>query len=186
MRSYGFLRPPPSGDRVDFPAGDEPCVLASLSTTQQNQSDLLASIVEALADLPVRALVTTGGVVSPGALPAPANVAVTNFADHAYALANAAVMVTHAGLGSTAAALGAGVPLVCAPIARDQPLNARRAADLGAAIVVDTFEPRDIAAAVSEAIAAPAYTEAARRIARASDAEGGPGRAARDIGGLLT
>ena len=100
MRSYGFLVPPALGERVDFPAGDEPCVLVSLSTTQQNQSELLASIVEALAELPVRGLVTTGGAVSPKALPAPANVAITEFADHAYALARAAVMVAHGGLGS--------------------------------------------------------------------------------------
>lgn len=137
MRSYGFLVPPPIGERVEFPAGDQPGVLVSLSTTQQNQSELLAAIVEALADLPVRALVTTGGVVPSDSLPVAPNVAITEFADHRHALASAAVMVTHAGLGSIAAALTAGVPLVCTPIGRDQPLNARRVADLGAAIVVD-------------------------------------------------
>lgn len=185
MRSYGFLVPPPTGEHFDFPAGDTPAVLVSLSTTQQNQDDLLATIVEALADLPVRAMVTTGGVVSPAALPAPANVAITEFADHAHALANAAVMVTHAGLGSTAAALTAGVPLVCTPIGRDQPLNARRAADLGAAIVLDDPRRGDIAQAVTDAIAVPAYADAARSVADAAEGEGGPTRAARDISRLL-
>lgn len=188
MRSYGFLVPPPMGPRVDFPAGDDPAVLVSLSTTQQNQGELLATIVEALAHLPVRGLVTTGGVVSPDALPAPSNVTITEFADHCYALTHAAVMVTHAGLGSTAAALSAGVPLVCAPIARDQPLNARRAADLGAALVLDVLggpTPDEIAAAVTRVIATPAYAQAAQLVAAAASAEGGPSLAASDICSLL-
>ena len=80
----------------------------------------------------------------------------------------------------------AGVPMVCSPIGRDQPLNARRVADLGAAIVVDTAQREDIAVAVTEAIAVPAYAEAARLVAAASVDEGGPLRAARDICRLLT
>ena len=185
MRSYGFLVPPPTGAHVDFPPGDEPAVLVSLSTTQQNQSDLLATIVEALADLPVRALVTTGGMVDQATLLVPANVVTTEFADHQHALAKAAVMVTHAGLGSTSAALTAGVPLVCTPIGRDQPLNARRAADLGAAIVVESPTSDDIAQGITDAIANPSYAEAARSIATAAEGEGGPSRAASGVRSLL-
>lgn len=33
MRSYGFLVPPPTGRHIDFPAGDGPAVLVSLSTS---------------------------------------------------------------------------------------------------------------------------------------------------------
>jgi UDP:flavonoid glycosyltransferase YjiC (YdhE family) len=185
MRSYGFLVPPASGNQVAFPAGGDPAVLVSLSTTFQNQTSLLHAIVDALADLPVRALVTTAGHVAPGELRASTNVTITDFADHSAALAEASVMVTHAGLGSTAAALSAGVPLVCTPIGRDQPLNARRAATLGAAIVVENFTTADIAQAVSEAIATSTYRMAARAIASAAEREGGTKQAAADISALI-
>ena len=185
MRSYGFLVPPSSAEHVDFPSGPGATVLVSLSTTQQNQRGLLVDIIEALAGLPVRALVTTAGHAAAQALPAPPNVTVTDFADHPSALAEAAAMVTHAGLGSVAAALDAGVPLVCTPIGRDQPLNARRVAELGAGVVVGRPTSEDIARAVTLTITTPSYREAARSIATAAAREGGPGRAAADILGLL-
>lgn len=185
MRSYGFLVPPSSAERVEFPPGPGAPVLVSLSTTQQNQSGLLVDIIEALAGLPVRALVTTAGHAPAEALPAAVNVTITEFADHASALADAAAMVTHAGLGSVAAALEAGVPLVCTPIGRDQPLNARRVAELGAGVVVGRPTSEAIARAVTVAITSPSYREAARAIAVAAEREGGPGRAAADIVGLL-
>ena len=65
MRHFGFLVPPaaPEGPAATpFPDTDEPTVLVSLSTTNQHQGPLLQRIVEALGRLPVRALVTTGGV----------------------------------------------------------------------------------------------------------------------------
>ena len=46
-------------------------------------------------------------------------------------------MVTHAGLGSVAGAMTFGVPLVCMPVERDQPLNAQRVTDLGAGVALD-------------------------------------------------
>jgi UDP:flavonoid glycosyltransferase YjiC (YdhE family) len=185
MRSYGFLVPPVSGKQVAFPPGNDPAVLVSLGTTDQNQAALLPPIVDALADLPVRALVTTAGQVPPGELRTSRNVTITDFADHSAALVESAVMVTHAGLGSTAAALSAGVPLVCTPIGRDQPLNAQRAAALGAAIVAENCTSNDIAHAVSQVIATSTYGEAARGIASAAQLEGGAAQAAGDIWALM-
>ena len=63
LRHFGFLVPEPSADNAvaGFPDGDGPTVLVSLSTTYQQQEDLLARVVEALAGRAVRGLVTTGG-----------------------------------------------------------------------------------------------------------------------------
>jgi UDP:flavonoid glycosyltransferase YjiC (YdhE family) len=41
-------------------------------------------------------------------------------------------VITHAGAGTTMAALGHGVPLLCLPLGRDQLFNAERIWDLGA------------------------------------------------------
>ena len=64
------------------PAGDEPIVLASLSTSKQDQLGLLRRIVDALGALPVRGVVTTGHAIDPEELPSPANVSVLRSAPH--------------------------------------------------------------------------------------------------------
>ena len=50
---------------------------------------------------------------------------------------HAAAMVAHGGAGTTLAALTAGVPLVLLPLSADQPINARRVAELGAGLALD-------------------------------------------------
>jgi hypothetical protein len=47
-------------DEVDIRAGSTPLVLVSLSTSEQGQADLLQRCVDAVASLPVHAVVTTG------------------------------------------------------------------------------------------------------------------------------
>jgi UDP:flavonoid glycosyltransferase YjiC (YdhE family) len=84
------------------------------------------------------------------------------------------VVVTHAGLGTLAVALAAGVPLVCAPIGRDQHLNAARVKAAGAGVIVDHDATVDeIASAISCVASDPSYRAAAERIAGDSRAAGG-------------
>src|SRR5918992_1848315 len=54
---------------VFAPAGDEPVVLASLSTANMDQVALLRRIVDAVGVLPVRGVVTTGHAIDPEELP---------------------------------------------------------------------------------------------------------------------
>ncbi len=119
MRHFGCLVPRGQsfGATAGFPPGDDPTVLVGLSTTYQQQERLLATIVEALADMPVRALVTTAGHIDPKEHPPPSNVTITDVVPHTLVLDETDVMVTHAGMGSIAGALSFGVPLVCTPIA---------------------------------------------------------------------
>jgi UDP:flavonoid glycosyltransferase YjiC (YdhE family) len=173
---HGFLvpRPVPSEAVAAFPQGDGPTVLVGLSTTYQAQEALLRSIVEALGGLTVRALVTTAGQVDGDALQPAANVAVTDFVAHGAVLPHTDVMVTHAGLGSVAAALSAGVPLVCTPIARDQPLNTARVEALGVGIGCGADAGRDeVAAAVTQVLDDPRHRERAVALAAESRKAGG-------------
>jgi UDP:flavonoid glycosyltransferase YjiC (YdhE family) len=187
MRHFGFLLPrPTAAGGTGFPAGDEPAVLVGLSTTYQGHERLLQTILDALGGMAVRALVTTAGQVEIGTLDVPPNVRVADFVPHAPLLDEAAVMVTHAGLGSVAAALGCGVPLVCTPIDRDQPLNARRVAELGAGIALTQEAGGDaIAQAIGQVVADPGYRRAAGSIAAASRDEGGAPAAADELEALL-
>lgn len=123
-------------DRTD----PRPRVVVGLSSTYMHQEGLMERILAALSDLPVRVLASTGPELDPNELRVPENIEVRRWVPHALVLPQAALMVTHAGVGSLMAAFAYGVPCVCIPIGRDQPRNASRAVELGAAIAL----PRDV------------------------------------------
>ena len=179
LHHVGFLVP-----RVDdseppvVAVGSDPAVLVSLSTTAfPGQESLLRTIVVALGELPVRALVTAGEHIDAGD-PTP-NVSVRDYVPHAAVLPSVDVVVSHAGLGTVAAALSHGVPMVCAPMGRDQALNTQRVVALGAGIAIEPdASASDVAGALRTILEDASYAEAARTIARASADAGGAERAA--------
>jgi UDP:flavonoid glycosyltransferase YjiC (YdhE family) len=122
-------------DRTD----PRPLVVVGLSSTYMHQEGLMERILAALSDLPVRVLASTRPELDPSELRAPENIEVRRWVPHSLVLPEAALMVTHAGVGSLMAAFAYGVPCVCIPLGRDQPRNAARAVELGAAIAL----PRD-------------------------------------------
>lgn len=186
MRHFGFLIPDTESSRPAalFPEGEGKTVLISLSTTYQRQERLLQTMVDAVADLDVRCLVTTGGYGA--TLRAPANVVVREFVPHPAVLPQTNAVVTHGGLGTVAAALSHGVPLVIAPIARDQPLNAQRVAAVGAGVDVGV-EPTvdDVTSGLTGVLENGSYRQAAQAVAQASAAGGGPNAAAQDLEALI-
>lgn len=155
----------PSG-AVDVHDGTIPIVLVSLSTSEQGQADLLQRCADAVAGLPVRAIVTTGPSIDPATVRRGENTQVVSYVPHADLLAKVSLVITHAGLGTVMAALGAGVPLLCVPMGRDQFFNAERTEALGAGRML----PPDagvsmIAAAAAEILGDGAFTDAAKRMA---------------------
>ena len=130
--------------------------------------DLYRRVIDALAGVPARVLVTVGRHANPAELgPLPPNVHVERWVAQASVMPHAAAMVAHGGAGTTLAALAAGVPLVLLPLSADQPINARRVAELGAGLSLDggaAGVPR-LAAAVARVLEAPDYRTAARRVA---------------------
>ena len=164
------------GPQLDDPAwaadvkwqrqGREPLVLVATSSIYQDQIDLLERIAEALRQLPVRAVLTTGRAVDPAEIQAGPNVEVLQTAPHAQVLREASVVVTHAGHGTVLKSLAAGVPLLCIPMGRDQKDNTVRVLRLGAGLrLSDKSTPTQIAAAVAEILGRPQYQAAARRFA---------------------
>lgn len=180
MRHFGFLIPARSDgtSAATYPEGDGPAVLVGLSTTYQHQERQLQDILDALGDLDVRAVASTAGQVDAASLRCPGNVVLREFLDHAALLPVTDVVVTHAGLGTVASALRAGVPMVCTPIDRDQPLNASRVAALGAGIDLGSQPTAgQIADAVQAVLADPSYRDAAKQVTQLS-AEAGEASAA--------
>ena len=188
MRHYGFLVPGSGATQAaaGYPAGDDPTVLVGLSTTYQRQDELLEVILDALAELPVRGLVTTAGQVDADSLPQPKNVTIAEWVPHTAVLGATDVMVTHAGLGSIASALTAGVPLVCTPISRDQFVNAERVSEVGAGVALSGAPTaHDVATAVQKVLTDASYRDGAGTMAGASRAEGGAERAVGELAELV-
>jgi UDP:flavonoid glycosyltransferase YjiC (YdhE family) len=177
MRHVGFLVPrsAPVHEAISFPDGDGPTVLVGLGTTSQGQGPMLQSIVDQLGELDVCALVTTAGQAAPDA---PPNVTVAEDDPHRAHQPQTDEFVTHGGLGSCAAGLLAGVPLVCTPIDRDQPLNASRVEALGAGLHVGVDA---VGAAIERVLGDARFRLAAEAVAGESRAAGGPEAAVADL-----
>ena len=97
-----------------------------------------ATVLQQLAALPVRVLLTVGEAGDPAALgPVPANVTVERWWPQADVMPHASVVVGHGGFGTTQAALVAGLPQVVVPLfSFDQFVNAARVAAVGAGLAL--------------------------------------------------
>jgi MGT family glycosyltransferase len=128
------------------PGGDR--VLISFSTTAMRQGDVLQRSLDALANVDVEVVCTLGGIAIEG-LTAPPNASISDWISHSEVLPRTDVVVTHAGLSTVMTALASGVPMVCMPMGRDQPLNAQRVATLGLGI---ELSPEASAEAIRDAV----------------------------------
>jgi MGT family glycosyltransferase len=160
------------GGTWDDPGGP-PLVLVSLSSTVMgHEQELLQRAADALGELPVRGLVTTGPAVDPAAIRAPANVSVRRWVRHADVLPSCSAVLTHGGHGTVIKALAAGVPLVVAPLGRDQPDNAARVVYAGAGLRVSRkASVADLQKALGRVLDEPRFRTAARRMAATLAAE---------------
>ncbi len=166
-------------DEVDVSDGTTPLVLVSLSTSEQGQSDLLQRCVDAVAQLPVRAIVTTGASIDPASVRAGANTRVARYVPHAEILTSASMVITHAGLGTTMAALGRGVPLLCTPMGRDQFFNAEQVEALGAGrMLMPDSSSEAIAQAAADILGDDRFNAGAKQLAVAISGYGGAAAAA--------
>ncbi|MGH7686073.1 MAG: glycosyltransferase [Candidatus Dormibacteria bacterium] len=165
----GPVLPPEPPGTPWSPRTDAPLVLVSFSTTLMHQRESLQPILDALAALPIEGVLTLGGALPVDEITAPPNFTVREYVPHAAILPHASVVVSHAGLTSITAALAHGVPLVCIPQGREQPLNAERLAAAGAGIHVPGDAP---ATAVAETLTVvledPRYRTAAGEMAARS------------------
>jgi UDP:flavonoid glycosyltransferase YjiC (YdhE family) len=142
-------------------------------------------MLDAVAALPVRVLLTLGGALPASAVDPPPNVTVRGFVPHDLVLPHMSAVISHGGLSTITAALTAGVPLVCIPQGRDQFDNAERVAAAGVGRAVATGAPAAaIASALKEVLADPAALREARRLAGVIAELGGGDAAARQVVGL--
>jgi len=144
-----------------------------------NATAVYRTALDAVAGLHARVVLTVGRGLDLDTLgPVPDNAQVEAWIPQAEVLGDAALVVAHGGSGTTFGTLAAGVPLVIVPLFADQLVNAERAAQAGAAVVVEpdrdaergmgTLGPqhvRRLRAAIETVLADPSYARAASRVA---------------------
>ena len=146
----------------------DPLVLVSFSTSYMDQQALAQRVLDALAGLPVRALLTAGPALDARSLRIPANARAVDFIPHRTVLPYAALVVTHAGWQTVNAALADGVPLVCIPDQRDQPDNAARVLACGAGVRArKSASPAKLRRLIAAALQDPALKRGASAMSRA-------------------
>jgi len=80
---------------------ETPLVLVSFSTGfEQRNVEKVQRALDALADLPVHAVATTGGIVAPNEVATPPNAVVLSYAAHDPIMRRAALVMTHGGHGT--------------------------------------------------------------------------------------
>lgn len=146
-------------------------------------------------DLILKALRSTGqrAILSPGwaglgQAGLPDSVYLLDYAPHSWLFPRMAAVVHHAGAGTTAAALRAGVPSVPVPHSGDQPFWARRLHSLGAAtrpIPRSRLTPPELAERIHKAVHDPELARCAQELSRAMRSENGARAAAVAVDTLL-
>ena len=147
-------------------------VLVSLSTLSQGQGPVMHHVLEAIATMPVRALVTLGPSLRKDDFAAAPNIVFEPFVPHSTVLPHVSAMVTQCGLGTLTKALMHGVPLVCIPLVGDQPDNAARIVAHGAGVRLSgEASAAEIQVALRRVLAEPHFRQAAQFLATKLSAE---------------
>lgn len=165
-----------------WPGDRRPLVYVTFGTVLGHLRESRAvyrTVLDAVADLPVRVLMTVGHAVDPAVLGTiPANTHIERWIPQGDVFRQARLVVCHGGSGTTFGALAAGLPLVICPLFADQSANGRLVQDVGAGIVLPTRDraagglgnlgPADVAAlqdAIESVLVHPTYRRTAGRLA---------------------
>jgi MGT family glycosyltransferase len=170
---------------------DRPVVYVTEGTLHSKAPLLLRAALQGLSTLPVQVIATTGRHRDPtglGLAPIPPNARVESWVPHSELLPRTDVVVTTGGTGTVLGSLSAGVPLVVAPTAWDQPENAWRVVEAGAGIRLTPRHctAKQVRSAVERLLSDRSYRRNARRLGADFARYRGAARAAELIEGLAT
>ncbi|MFE2854871.1 glycosyltransferase [Streptomyces lavendulae] len=171
----------------DFLAAGPPPVLVGFGSMAAGEGERLGEIaVRALRRAGLRGVLQSGsaGLAADGD-----DVLTVGDLPHALLFPRLAAVVHHAGAGTAAAVLRAGVPSVTVPVAADQPFWAGRLAAVGAApapIPFRSLTAEGLGDALAKAVREPSYAAAAAAAARHIAVEDGSAAVVSAVGRLTT
>jgi glycosyltransferase (activator-dependent family) len=169
-----WLSEPPTAPRICLSLGISRGEFRDLRKITDKQA---ADIVAALAALDVEVVATLPPEVID---PVPPNTRVVPYVPLHALLPTCAVMISHAGTGTSSNALLSGVPQVLAPSDFDTPLRAARLVELGAALTVgfDDITGAEVRDAVRRILDDESFQDSARRLQQQALAEPSPAEVA--------
>ncbi|MEK5163636.1 macrolide family glycosyltransferase [Paenibacillus sp. FSL R5-0527] len=137
--TYKFVGPsvvPRSNDSFDFSHVDtEHLIYISLGTVFNQAADFYKLCFAAFAETKYTVILSVGSRTRMEELgDIPANFIVAGYVPQLEVLQHAKLFITHGGMNSTSEGLYYGVPLIVLPQSADQPVIARRVAELGAGV----------------------------------------------------
>lgn len=187
LRQTGPAMPPVMTASPD--TGGTPGVLISLSTiSYPGQAEVLQKLMNAVADLPVTAIVTTGPSLDPASFHAPPNVTLLPFVPHDDVLPRVRLVVGHGGHGTAMRALAHGIPVLVVPMSSvaDHRLVAAAIEGAGAgASVSKRASPNELGAAIMRTLEQPSIRERAAELGRLLRSRSGAADAADELESLL-
>jgi MGT family glycosyltransferase len=153
---------------LPFPRSDpEPLVLITFSSTYMHHEKVLERVAEAVASLPVRSVLSLAGALEPDEIQVPDGIEVRDRVSFPAVLPRTALVVSHGGLTTVMASLAHGVPMVCLPLGREQPLNAERVVACGAGLTLSAEATTDdIRASILDVLESGSYRRAAHRMGK--------------------
>ncbi|WP_426505016.1 glycosyltransferase [Dactylosporangium sp. McL0621] len=187
-RPVGYFHPAPEPDFAPAPelerflaAGPPPVYIGFGSMPVRDRDALSALLVTAARTAGVRAIVSAGWA---GLTADAEDVLAVGEVPHEWLFPRMAAVVHHAGAGTSAAALRAGVPQVPVPVMVDQPFWAKRLDRLGVTpgpIPMRKLRAQRLAEALKAATTDPRYRERAQALAAALAKEDGAGAVLREV-----
>jgi sterol 3beta-glucosyltransferase len=186
-RHLAGWRPP--ADLVDFLDAGPPPVLVDFGSLGASHAERLGEVVPAaVRRAGVRAVVRSASAPSPDSPPEGDGDMITiGLADYAWLMPRVSAVVHHAGSGTAAATLRAGVPSVTVPMRWDQHHWARRLDAIGVGprhLSLKDLSADGLAHAVRRAVSSSVYRRRAKLLAEQVTAEDGAGRVVDEVGRL--
>jgi sterol 3beta-glucosyltransferase len=168
---------PPAELEEFLSSGPPPVFFGFGDLTPENTSDFVELAAAAGRQAGVRQVIQAEHTdPTPAGRPQPGDSIVVGDLPHDWLFPKMAAVVHHAGAGTTAAGLRAGVPAVTVPVLADQPFWAARVAALGvgpAPIPHRRLSVAALAAAIRDAVARPSYRTQAGALSRRMASEDG-------------
>jgi MGT family glycosyltransferase len=168
---------------LDSVPDSRPWVHVVEGTLHSGDPFILRAAARGLANRPLEAILSTGGVRSPADLrlgSVAENIHLAGWVDHDVLLPRCRVVVTAGGASTIVSALRSGVPLVVVPTTWDKPDNARRVTDAGVGVRLSPRRctPEGLRAAVEQVLDDPRIAARARNIGELIRRERGAAHAA--------
>ena len=170
----------PPTEAVQVPPGRGPLVVVAPSTAQDPEHRLLRAALAGLGGEPIRVLATWNRRPLPGPATVAANTRLVRWISYAQTMAQADLVICHAGHGTLVRAIASRATVLTVPHAGDMAENAARAdwAGVGVRLPWALLGPRTLALATRHALERPELAETVARIADRTPLEAGPARAA--------